>query len=82
MPAYTHDIEEVPMAPLPDRPAHDSLLTVWFVLGLIFTLFVAIGAGILGSLSGQSAAAAVLTGVSTFAAIFVLVLMTMEVFKR
>jgi hypothetical protein len=57
-------------------------LTVWFVLGLIFTLFVAIGAGVLGSLSGQSAAAAVLTGLAAFATIFTLVLMTMEVFKR
>ncbi|MDX3782502.1 hypothetical protein [Streptomyces europaeiscabiei] len=70
------------MAPLPDRPTHDTLLMVWLALGLIFALFVAVGAGVLGSLSGQSPAAAALTGVATFATIFTVVLMTIQVLKR
>ncbi|MFF7594590.1 hypothetical protein [Streptomyces mirabilis] len=51
-------------------------------LGLVFTLFTGVGAGVLGWLSGQIAAAAALTGITIFVGVFTVVLMTIEVLRR
>ena len=50
------------MTQSPKKTLGDSLLPVWFALGLLFALFIGTAAGVLGWLGGQSVAVAVLTG--------------------
>lgn len=47
-------------------PLDDRLVPIWFAIGLVFALLVGTCAGILGWLSGQDVAAALLTGGMAF----------------
>jgi hypothetical protein len=47
-------------------PPDDRLVPVWLAIGLVFALLVGIIAGVLGRLSGQGVAAAILTGGASF----------------
>jgi hypothetical protein len=55
-----------------DPPGFDPV-PVWFGIGTVLALFLGTGAGILGRLSGQNLAAAVLTGGVCFATTVTLV---------
>jgi hypothetical protein len=63
-------------------PPKDPLLAVWFALGLIFAVLVGTAAGILGWLSGEKIAAAVLTGSGAFGGTITLVLLVINLFRR
>ncbi|VVJ22768.1 Uncharacterised protein [Amycolatopsis camponoti] len=43
-------------------PSHDPWLVVWLALSAVVALLIGTGTGVLGWLSGQGAAAAVITG--------------------
>jgi hypothetical protein len=60
----------------------DPTLALWFALGLLFALFPATGAGVLAWLSGQSVAAAVLTGVMTFGGTVTLVVLVIGLLRQ
>lgn len=51
-------------------------------LGLLFALFAGTATGLLGWLSGENVAAAVLTGFGAFAGTTTLVLLIINLFKR
>lgn len=63
-------------------PAKDPLLAVWFALGLIFAVFVGTAAGILGWLSGEKVAAAVLAGFGACGVTITLVVLVIKLFRR
>ena len=70
------------MAPPTKQPVDDPLLPLWFALGLLFALFVGTGAGVLAWVSGQSVAAAVLTGGVTFGGTVTLVVLVITLMRR
>lgn len=70
------------MARSSTRPVEDRLVPVWFAIGLLFALFVGTGAGILGWLSDQSVANAVLTGVMCFGGTVTLVTLVINLLRR
>jgi hypothetical protein len=57
------------------------MLPVWFALGLLFALFVGTGAGLLAWGSGQSVAAAVLTGGITCGGTVTLVVLVINLLR-
>ena len=70
------------MARSPTPPAKDELVAVWFALGLLFALFVGTAAGILWWRSGQSVAAAALTGGASFGGTVSLVVLVIKLLRR
>jgi hypothetical protein len=80
--AASGQIEETLMAGQQAHSPKDPLLAVWFALGLIFALFVGTASGILGWLSGEKIAAAVLTGFATLGGTVTLVLLVINLFRR
>jgi hypothetical protein len=71
----------MPMTGSTAPPPKDPLVAVWFALGLIFALFVGTAAGLLGRLSGENIAAAVLTGFGAFGGTTTLVLLVINLFR-
>jgi hypothetical protein len=70
------------MAPPKKQSEPDPMLAVWFAVGLLFALFVGTGAGILGWVSGQGEAAAVLTGGATFGATVTLAVLVISLLRQ
>jgi hypothetical protein len=70
------------MAPSTKQPVDDSQLWLWLALGLVFALFVGTSAGVLGWLSGQGVAAAVLTGGASFGATVTLVVLVVGLMRQ
>jgi hypothetical protein len=70
------------LAKSPRPPAKDDLLTVWFALGLVFALLVGTAGGFLGWRSGQTPAAAVLTGGYVFGGALTLTILTINLLRR
>lgn len=62
-------------APAPDPRAIDP---VWIALTLVLALFMGTGAGVLGWLSGQVVAAAILTGGVAFGGVATLTIMIIK----
>ena len=60
----------------------DRLVSVWLAIGVLFALFVGTCAGMLGRLSGQSVAAAVLTGGTCFGGTVTLVVLIIGLLRR
>lgn len=63
-------------------PGSDELVAVWFALGLIFALLVGIVGGLLGWRSGQSLAAAALTGGYVFGGTLTLAILVIKLLRR
>jgi hypothetical protein len=70
------------MAPPNKQSEPDPMLAVWFAVGLLFALFVGTGAGILGWVSGQGVAAAVLTGGATFGGTVTLAVLVISLLRQ
>ena len=60
----------------------DRLVPIWLAIGVLFAFFIGTCAGILGRLSGESAAAAVLTGGTTFGGTVTLVVLIIGLLRR
>ncbi|GAB1509825.1 hypothetical protein JCM33774_18660 [Actinophytocola sp. KF-1] len=62
------------------QPRRDPLRAVWLAFAMIVALFVGTAAGVLGWLSGQSPAAAVLTGGVAFGGTLTLAIVVIRFF--
>jgi hypothetical protein len=60
----------------------DRLVPVWLAIGVLFALFIGTCAGVLGRLSGQGAATAVLTGGMCFGSTVTLVILIIGLLRR
>jgi hypothetical protein len=63
-------------------PGRDELVAVWFALGLIFALLVGTAGALLGWCTGQSPAAAVLTGGYVFGGTLTLAILVIRLLRR
>lgn len=60
----------------------DPLGPVWFAIGVLFALFIGTCAGVLGRLSGQNVAAAMLTGGMSFGGTLTLIILIINLLHR
>lgn len=70
------------MAKSARQPAKDDLLLVWLALGLMFALLIGTAGGLLAWRSGQSPAAAILTGGYCFAGALTLIILLIKLLRR